>query len=359
MSFFIGPALYLFMAQIIGYFTVDDFQFDNLNHIKYLLLNIWLPWVFLSPVILFLSLRLSITPNNWPRQTALHLLLLILVSLMHATLAGVYFYIFDITSDTADPLLLRQHIGKQFFNDTFFLLNAIIYIIFITSFNVKSFYQLALDNQQEAAELSRQLSDAKLHALRMQVNPHFLFNTLNSISVLVLKEENQKAREMIGHLSRFFRYTLTEPEQQWVPLEYELNMLDGYLMIESIRFSDKLKVEKHYDPAAMKTPVPALILQPIVENALKHGLEALENTVGLLSIHSQISQGTLIITIGDNGVGFYEEQQLELGVGLSNVKKRLQQTYRDAYDFRIDNKAQGVEVILELPMQPHKPLNNE
>ena len=119
---------------------------------------------------------------------------------------------------------------------------------------------------------------ARLSALKMQINPHFLFNTLNSISTLVMKKDHDAANEMIDRLSSFFRMTLEETEGQWVPLEKEMQLANEYLAIEQVRFGDRLQVTTHIDLDTRNILVPALILQPLVENAVRHGFVPIAST---------------------------------------------------------------------------------
>ena len=169
--------------------------------------------------------------------------------------------------------------------------------------------------------MSQKLTESKLRALRMQINPHFLFNTLNVISVLILKQDNDKASDMIERLSVFFRQTLDDSAGHWVTLQKELDMSSQYLEIEKLRFGERLTVIEHYDPEVMETPVPSLILQPLVENAIRHGLEEKEEP-GTLQIECLRLADRVLIQVKDDGVGcsFDKDASFRQGIGLSNVK---------------------------------------
>lgn len=249
-----------------------------------------------------------------------------------------------------------QHIGHFLFGDNLFLLNMIIYIVFIASFNLRNFYSLVQTKQLETAQLNEQLSKTKLHALKMQVNPHFLFNTLNVIQVLVMKKDTNQATETLRRLSSFLRQTLEERESQWVPLLSELEMVEQYLSIEQVRFAERLVVDCQYNEHLMAVNVPSMLLQPLVENAMRHGLGEKQEP-GKLQISTQKVAGRLIIKIQDDGVGCDPENALKanIGIGLSNVIERLKQLYGEEHLFTLTSQpGKGCIVTIELPINPNK-----
>jgi LytS/YehU family sensor histidine kinase len=191
----------------------------------------------------------------------------------------------------------------------------------------------------------------------MQINPHFLFNTLNVISVLVMKQDNAKAGEMIERLSVFFRQTLEESSEQYLPLQQELDVIDQYLAIEELRFGDRLQIRRNFDPEALSALVPVLILQPLVENAIRHGLgEKLD--AGVLSLECKRVADRLLIRIIDDGVGcsFSTNTGFTPGIGLSNVQQRLQQMYGNDHVFNLSGETgQGVTVSIEIPFTRQDP----
>ena len=175
----------------------------------------------------------------------------------------------------------------------------------------------------ESAELRAQVADARLNALRAQLNPHFLFNTLNAVSTLV-DEDPPGARRMIARLSDLLRHTLGEGDEQEISLARELEMLRRYLDIMEVRFQGKLEVSIESESALDDALVPNLVLQPIVENAFRHGL-ALMQTVGRVAVRAVRENGDLILTVRDNGGGPVND--VREGVGLRNTRARLAQLY--------------------------------
>lgn len=180
----------------------------------------------------------------------------------------------------------------------------------------------ATELRAEAAELHAQVTDARLNALRAQLNPHFLFNTLNAVSTLV-DEDPPGARRMIARLSDLLRHTL-EGDEQEIPLARELEMLRRYLDIMEVRFQGKLEVSIETEASLDGALVPNLVLQPLVENAFRHGL-ALMQTVGRVTVRVVRDDGDLVLTVRDNGRG--PAKEVHEGVGLANTRARLTQLY--------------------------------
>jgi two-component system, LytTR family, sensor kinase len=183
--------------------------------------------------------------------------------------------------------------------------------------------------QLASAALGTQLAEARLQALRTQLNPHFLFNAMNSIAMLVRKKENDAAVTMIAGLSDLLRYFLEERPPQEVRLRDELAFLERYLAVESVRFQDRLQVRIAADTGALEAYVPNLVLQPLVENALKHGI-ARRVSAGRLAIEAEATATTLTLRVRDDGPGPNgdgAERADGTGVGLRNVRARLEQLY--------------------------------
>jgi len=185
----------------------------------------------------------------------------------------------------------------------------------------------------------------------MQLHPHFLFNTLNSISVLINKDV-QAAKKMLVRLADFLRLTLTNSGEEEVPLQKELEFLRTYLEIEKVRFQDRLTVNMEIQPETMHLLIPNLILQPIVENAIRHGI-APRSAAGIIRIQAARDNGMLQVKIEDNGPGVSSNSAE--GIGLSNVRARLQQHYGGNFLLSLDNKPEGgLSVLLEIPANERK-----
>jgi sensor histidine kinase YesM len=185
----------------------------------------------------------------------------------------------------------------------------------------------------------------------MQLHPHFLFNTYHAIVGLMVRQENEKAILMLRQLSNLLRLTLTHAGAQEITLQKELELVELYLGIQQIRFSDRLIVQKNIAPDTLAAQVPALILQPLVENCIRHGI-APYSPPGLIEIHACRSNGTLQLQVRDNGPGLPTNgsAKIQEGVGLNNTRRRLQQLYGEAQHFELRNDARGgLRLTIALP----------
>ena len=210
-------------------------------------------------------------------------------------------------------------------------------------------YQRHREHELEEAELRQQLVAARLDALRMQLNPHFLFNTLHTISALI-HENPEAADRVIARLSDLLRQSLDQSKAQEVPLSDELTFLDQYLEIEQTRFGDRLHVEREIDPGLQNALVPYLILQPLVENAIRHGIEQREER-GHLAIRAHHDNGVLELSVTDNGSGLPDDAgAAREGIGLSNTRSRLRHLYGDNQRLELKSvPAGGLEARITIP----------
>jgi len=209
-------------------------------------------------------------------------------------------------------------------------------------------------NEAKLEEQQRLLMQARLEALASQINPHFLFNTLNSISTLI-RINPEQARTMVTRLARIMRQRLRSQEH-FTPLRDELDFIEDYLSIELVRFGDKLRVLKHIDPQALDMLVPSMLLQPLVENCIKHGISG-KIDGGTIELRAKRNHDRLTIQVEDDGVGIPEAELsniLDKGIGVTNVKERLKVLYNQDYRMLIDSQpGRGTRIEIELPeIQP-------
>ncbi|HEV2425474.1 MAG TPA: histidine kinase [Terriglobia bacterium] len=215
-----------------------------------------------------------------------------------------------------------------------------------------NYYNKYRERELRTSRLEAQLAQAQLKVLKMQLDPHFLFNTLHSISSL-MHGDVEAADDMLSRLSDLLRLSLEDVDEQEVTLKREMEFLDGYLAIQQTRFRDRLKVRVEIDPQTLDALVPNMILQPLVENAVQHGI-ASRAGVGQLEVRSSLRDGTLRLEVIDDGPGPGEEgaDGPSGGVGLANTRARLQQLYGDAYRFSLSRPANGGTVVaLEIPLR--------
>lgn len=205
----------------------------------------------------------------------------------------------------------------------------------------------------DAAELRAQLADARLQTLHMQINPHFLFNTLHMISAYIERDPTG-SRRIITLLSEMLRYSLEKTEKKEESLAQELNFLDKYLEIQAIRFQGRLEIHRNIDPGTLDALLPIFILQPLIENAIKHGITTIEAT-GRIDLSAWLEDQQLHVTVRDNGPGFTGSNSARAvsnsaGIGLKNVQKRLTTLYGDEQGLTLENAPEGGAIVhLHLP----------
>ncbi len=305
----------------------------------------------LVPVVFALGRRFPFTKETWLRNLPIH----VLAWLVFSALNNVVYTIYELIH----PLALHASLSFAAFVEQYpralagrFTWDAAIYLVFHGVGRAIDYYYRNKERDLRMARLERQLAEARLSALKMQIHPHFLFNTLHAISSL-MDENIAAARTMIARLSDFLRLTLDHVAKQKVTVAEELSFLENYLAIEEVRFQDRLKITKNVSEKALSASVPNLILQPLVENAVRHGI-APKSTAGKIEISIQTENGRLEIAIADDGRGAANGTNAKNGdgVGLSNTKSRLAEMYGDDFSLDCGNReGGGFEVRISLPLQ--------
>jgi LytS/YehU family sensor histidine kinase len=237
-----------------------------------------------------------------------------------------------------------------------------IYWLILIAINALDYYHSFRVAEVKASELRAQLAQAQLRALKMQLHPHFLFNTLNSISAL-LHRDTEAADQMVARLGDFLRLTLENSGDQEVTLEQEMEFMRCYLEIETARFHDRLSVETDIEPQTLHARVPNLVLQPLIENAIRHGISR-QSAPGRLAIRAARRGDRLLLQVEDNGPGLSLISEggtppanpltrtLAGGVGLANTRARLEHLYGREHRFELTRaKPRGMIVTLEIPFQ--------
>jgi two-component system, LytTR family, sensor kinase len=305
-------------------------------------------FALLTPVVIWLGKRFPFHKNNWLRRGLLHLLFSLVFSVVQLTVEaailprlGVFPSIMRTFSVT---LVFLAMIGFHQNIFTYWTILAIQYgLDYYHRYQERA--KQALRLELNTAELKTQLMNAQLSALKMQLQPHFLFNTLNAIMVLVRQQKGPQAEEMLSRLSDLLRCVLEDVEAQEVTLRRELEYLQLYFSIEQVRFQDRLRVEILSDPAVQDAAVPQMGLQPIVENAIRHGIGR-SSTAGQIRITANRICDTLEIKVQDDGPGLDPANLSDgRGIGLSNTVTRLFQLYGNAAKLTIENGAPGGTVV--------------
>jgi sensor histidine kinase YesM len=231
-----------------------------------------------------------------------------------------------------------------------FGIEFLIYGFVLGMIGIVQFQMRAQRDAMRSLELQKQLSDAQLRALQMQLEPHFLFNTLNAITTLVELGRQQEAAEMLGHLNAILKCTLKRTTPEKVPLAQELEVVENYLAIEQVRFADRLRIEIKVEPGALDSLVPCFLLQPIVENAIRHGIAHCESD-GLVEASARRDGSLLRLEVRDSGSGRNGHAKPGNGIGLKNTRDRLAHFYQNEYTMRTQPLERGYEVAIAIPYE--------
>ncbi|MGH7491520.1 MAG: sensor histidine kinase [bacterium] len=299
----------------------------------------WYAWGIVSPLLLWLNHRVPITRNMKKRHLLVHLLAAVICSTLKTVIELQAFRI--MTGAT------------RAFTITQLQSNFLAYLAIAGFICAINFYSKYREHELKASQLEARLVQAQLQALKMQLHPHFLFNTLHAVSTLIHKDP-EAADRMLARLSDLLRLTLENAGVQEVALKQELEYLERYLAIEQIRFQDRLTVRMEIDPETLDLFVPNFILQPLVENAVRHGI-ASRSSPGRIEIFARRDHGELQLQVRDDGAGLRKDQLVSRnhGIGLTNTRARLQQLYGPAHRFEMCNTHEGgVVVTLTIPSQP-------
>jgi two-component system, LytTR family, sensor kinase len=342
----VGIALGCTVAAVL-FASVNYVLMDVLENIRpkpHLLFVWWATkfylWAALSPAVVGLLRRFPLQPIAASRAF-LHFIASLIFSLIHLGLhLSLALALLGRTTLSGGP----SSLVVQFVHS--YPLGVLAYWVIIVIVNTTNHYERIAAEQLRSSKLQAQLAEARLRALQMQLQPHFVFNALHSLSDLVTDEPKTAVR-LIARLGDFLRLTLQNSTTQGVPLKRELDFLDAYLEIERVRFGDRLKVVFEIDPQSLDAEVPSLILQPLVENAIRHGV-ASHIGPGLVQLATKRRGETLLIEIRDNGPGM--PSNAREGIGLRNTHERLRETYGLNYSLEVRNRGEsGVVVSCEFP----------
>jgi two-component system LytT family sensor kinase len=279
-------------------------------------------WLFLgalTPITYYLGRRVPLRRADWPRALAVHLAGALGLCVGWASLGVLLGFALD--RYPAQGNLVRDYVSWTL---TTVPWSVFMYFTVLGCVHAFSYFVQAQEREAHASRLAAQLAEARLGALRTQLNPHFLFNSLNALTVLVREPNIPAASRMLELLGDVLRQVLRTDQPHEVPLAEELRFLEQYLAIEQVRFSDRLHVTWEIEERTRAALVPGFVLQPIVENAIKHGV-ARRAEAGRIAIRSRLVDTTLELAVRDDGVGMTATQKE--GVGLSNTRERLRTLY--------------------------------
>ena len=339
----------VFIALSYASAVTENEHFDLHYALRQNLVQFYL-WGGLSPLIFRFSYRF---PIEFRPLRLGNLLLHIPATLLFASVhEGIFLAIMWFFNPHINADLVSL---AEFYRQSFawgLSLDLIVATLIVFAAHALIYYQNFKAGEVQQSELKAQLAQAQLQTLKMQLHPHFLFNTLHSISSLVL-EDPPRANSMIARLGDFLRLTLEHSDEQMVTLKQEIEFLRCYLEIEQVRFEDRLSVDFRIEPTTLSASVPHLILQPLVENAIQYAI-APHAAPGCIKVEAKRVDGLLRVEVKDSGPGIeMSSSSIEKqGVGLSNVRARLKQNYGADFRFEIANVPEGgLAVLLEMPFR--------
>jgi sensor histidine kinase YesM len=307
-------------------------------------------WFVLTPVILWLDARFKILSKHLVGRLFFHATCCVFVAFLHIVLYCAIVQFFGLS---ATPRTYFNRLQSQL--KLFFHLDVICYwAVFAVNYAI-DYYRRYREEELRSTRLEAKFAQTQLQMLKMQLHPHFLFNTLNAVSVLMTRDV-RAAKKMLLSLSDLLRKSLEEAEAEEISLEQELEFLRHYLEIEQIRFQDRLTTKIEIEPQARRAQVPNLILQPLVENAIRHGIAA-RRAGGTIEIRARREEKSLCLSVRDDGGsgGKFDADKpvvdIKEGIGLSNTKARLKQLYGDDFAFRAEHIEGGFLVSIAIPFQ--------
>lgn len=305
-------------------------------------------WAALTPVVVGLTKRFSFEGKRLVPNIALHIVLSLIVA-YGARVASELLrakFVFRMENLEWKRMLTSSYLDFDY--------GVMMYWFIVLISLTFTAYKRYREGELRSSQLETRLAQAQLQALKMQLHPHFLFNTMNAISVLI-KKNPEAAQKMLTRLAELLRMSLDQAGVQEVSLKQEMEFLDRYIKIQQTRFGERLSVTMKVEDAVLDAKIPNLILQPLVENAIEHGI-AKRSGPGRVAITAQRTNGTLFVQVRDNGKGLKKGQgEVKEGVGLSNTRARLHQLYGTAHRFELSNAEEGgLIATLEIPYQPFR-----
>jgi len=338
-------------------FTVREIVVASVHggHVNWVIVGVielvyWNVWAACTPLVVALAKRFPLTGQRFVSHIAIHTVTSFIMAPLGSVTAyflsrGLLGLLFRMTDPGALRLLSTFTVSVLSMSFT----GILTYWLVVGLYQSVHFYQAAMERQTIAAQLETQLSHAELENLKSQLHPHFLFNSLHTIGVL-MQEDVEAASHLLVSLGDLLRMALERRENE-ITLRSELEFVGKYLEIEQTRFHDRLKVRMDVPPDLLGVYVPSLALQPLVENAIKHGI-SVDSAAGRLEIAAQRNNGRVSLRVRDDGPGLAPGSRLRFGVGLTNVQSRLKQLYGEESSLELTRgDGRGCEAIITIPLR--------
>ena len=341
-------------SLLVGFWTIVAVMFVGAEFYRRLLngeimsvgLMLWYTlgmylWIPSSLIVLWLVRKFPIRKATWYRVIPFHLVAAVWNSLLMAAIYASFRYGWGLLSGQVEYGFI-EILSKVF--SLSLGVDLMLYLTILVAVHAFEYYRESRYRILEAADLRAKLAEVQLQALKMQLHPHFLFNAFHTVSMLIRQRREDEAIDMIAGLGTLLRYVLDNALEQKVPLHQELQLLEHYLDIERVRFRDRLQVSLNIDRNVLDAAVPNILLQPLVENAIRHGIVPGSNR-GRIEITARTEGKRLRLRIRDNGIGLpasWNDDALDTnGIGLSNTRLRLARLYPADHHLEITNAPQG------------------
>ncbi|MFC2097169.1 sensor histidine kinase [Bacteroidota bacterium] len=308
----------------------------------------WFIWIILSPGILWLSNKYPFKQGSWKRPLRIHIISCLITCVIYAILILVITMIFS----------LHDRTFMEFFESRWkFLLIEIyipllIYWVILGVGHAINHYAVLKERELKSAKLEKSLVVSQLQALKNQLKPHFLFNTMHSISNLIRKKSYNQAIDMIAGFGELLRSSLSDSDSQLISIKRELYIINLYLDIEKIRFKNRLSCTTDISDNVLHCLIPSFLLQQLVENSVKHGINKFKDSIAI-HISAKKFRDNITLGVSDNGPGLSDDWSIEKadGLGLKNIKKRLSILYGNKYEFELNNKKEsGLNILISIPI---------
>ncbi|MEO1367430.1 MAG: histidine kinase [Acidobacteriota bacterium] len=315
-------------------------------------LPLWWFWMALTPVIAALARRFPVDRRGGAMAFAVHLPASLVAVVLHLALEAAWATVAVPSLAIAGPFEEQMRVGAR---SSMVILNLLAYWAVLAVVSTADVYRRLVDRELENSELRFRLIQARIRALKAQLHPHFMFNALNAVSALVIREDGKSAVRMLDQLAELVRLALTDSADE-IRLGDDVSLAENYLAIERVRFDDRLRVRIDVDPRVRDALVPHMLLQPVVENVIRHGIGP-KAKGGTIEVHARRDADRVRIEVSDDGVGLAEGSQpfkrrADGGVGLSNTQDRLRQLYGDDFRLELDGRTGGgTRVTFDLPLR--------
>ena len=340
-----------FAVSIHARYLLSGNESSLLNWIVYQIIG-WMSWVPLTVVILWLARKVRVQREGLGRALVFHAIACVLIVNVHL---GYYVWLYGVYEYTGAMTLAwwwEEYLLYATIRGPWALF---LYWFILGVYYSWDYYQKFLDRELQASKLETQLVRSQLDALKDRLHPHFLYNALHSVAMLVRKGDQEASVNMLAGLSDLLRYVLDKGERQFVSLDEEIDFIKQYLSIQEVRFSDRLATSFDIPQDLLQAQVPFLIIQPLVENSLRHGIGP-KKEGGTITVAAHKKDDSLVLMVSDNGVGLDGNDSSPTDrVGLSNIRERLHHIYGDGGRLEIDTPASGgltARITIPFQIQP-------